>query len=54
MYIVTALIEFVCQSIGFLTGEFGIIYEECLTRRYIESLILQRNSVYDVAYLLTH
>jgi hypothetical protein len=46
----TTFTEFVCRSVEFRTWEFGIVCEEYLTRQYVESLILQRISVYDVAY----
>ncbi len=52
--IVITLNEFVCQSIEFLPWEFGILCEEDMTWWYIESLILQWNSIYNVAYLPMH
>jgi hypothetical protein len=33
---VTTLHEFVCRSVEFLTWEFGLLYEEYLTRRYVK------------------
>jgi hypothetical protein len=46
--------EFACRSVEFRMYEFGILRKEHLTWRYVESLILQRNSVHEVAYLPTH
>ncbi len=48
------LMKLVCRSVEFLTWEFSILCEEHLTRWYVESLILCRNSVYDVANLPMH